>query len=210
MSPYRKVPARELATTNAPRELVYEAVDRATTTSSAVALFRIGSLPAIIAVMLAVTINGTAGAVGLAVGLAYAIWSSRRRREGATLTVDGPQLTVVTRGPNRRTESLAIGQLHDIELDIKKIRRVQEGDSAIPAVRFINANVMPEVDTARIVLVGEGRRVTLSESYMAHVDAVEWLGKIRVFLRKHGWVPPDEREPEEPEEDEGDEAAADL
>ena len=28
---------------------------------------------------------------------------------------------------------------------------------------------------------------------MAHADSVEWLGKIRVFLRSHGWLPEDER-----------------
>jgi hypothetical protein len=25
------------------------------------------------------------------------------------------------------------------------------------------------------------------------MDATEWLGKIRVFLRKHRWLPEDER-----------------
>jgi hypothetical protein len=28
------------------------------------------------------------------------------------------------------------------------------------------------------------------------MDATEWLGKVRVFLRKHGWLPADERKRE--------------
>jgi hypothetical protein len=26
------------------------------------------------------------------------------------------------------------------------------------------------------------------------MESIEWLGKIRSFLRSHGWVPEDERE----------------
>jgi hypothetical protein len=29
---------------------------------------------------------------------------------------------------------------------------------------------------------------------LPHFEATDWLGRIRVFLRKHGWVPEDERE----------------
>ena len=62
-------------------------------------------------------------------------------------------------------------------------------------MRFIDAKVGPKVDTARIVLVSaSGRQVTLTQDYLAHMSATEWLGKIRVFLRKHGWLPEDERE----------------
>jgi hypothetical protein len=70
-----------------------------------------------------------------------------------------------------------------------------DGDGAIPAMRFIDAKVGPKVDTARIVLIGaSGREVRLTEDYLSHMHATEWMGKIRVFLRKHGWLPEDERE----------------
>ena len=82
-------------------------------------------------------------------------------------------------------------------MDTKTIQKVQEGGDAIPAMRFINATVGPELDTARIVVVGaRGTRVPLTTEYIAHMDASEWFGKIRVFLRKSGWVPADERAPE--------------
>jgi len=36
----------------------------------------------------------------------------------------------------------------------------------------------------------------LTEAYVSQMDATEWFGKIRVFLRKNGWTPRDERESE--------------
>lgn len=51
------------------------------------------------------------------------------------------------------------------------------------------------VDVSRIVLIVADRRapIALSEARIAHMVAVEWLGKIRVFLRSEGWLPDDER-----------------
>ena len=57
------------------------------------------------------------------------------------------------------------------------------------------AEALPEVDQKRIMLVGKTGSVPLTEAYLASVDVTEWFGKIRVFLRKHGWVPESEREP---------------
>lgn len=52
------------------------------------------------------------------------------------------------------------------------------------------------VDTARIVLVARGRPpIMLCDDHLAHMDATEWMGKTRVFLRKQGRVPFDERDP---------------
>jgi hypothetical protein len=55
----------------------------------------------------------------------------------------------------------------------------------------------PPTSTApvRIVLVDvEGSEARLTEDWVRHLNAAEWLGKIRAFLRTHGWVPEDERE----------------
>jgi hypothetical protein len=82
----------------------------------------------------------------------------------------------------------------DVVLDTVTIQKVQEGGSAIPAMRFIDATVAPDQDTARIVIVGGGERYPLTEDYVAYMEATEWFGKIRVFLRKNGWVPLDERD----------------
>ncbi len=61
-------------------------------------------------------------------------------------------------------------------------------------MRFLDSRVAPEIENARIVVVGKRGEARLSEEYLAHMEASEWLGKVRVFSRKHGWVPRDERD----------------
>src|SRR5262249_20724692 len=98
-------------------------------------------------------------------------------------------------GQRELHERFRLSDLANVSLDIKTIERVMDGDSAIPAMRFIDAKVGPKVDTGRIVLVGtNGREVRLTDDFLPHMHCTEWLGKVRAFLRKHGWLPEDERE----------------
>ena len=85
----------------------------------------------------------------------------------------------------------------DVVLDTKTIRKVVDGDSMLPAVRFTNTKVGPEIDLGRIFLTNGHERYALIDDFLSHTHAIEWFGKIRVFLRLHGWVPPDEREGEQ-------------
>jgi hypothetical protein len=87
-----------------------------------------------------------------------------------------------------------LDDLANVVLDVKTIRRVTDGTSAIPGLRFVESTIGPEVDRARIVLVGtSGRELPLTEEYLPHMHSTEWLGKIRTFLSGHGWLPEDER-----------------
>jgi hypothetical protein len=160
--------------------------------SSAVILFQLFTLPVMAAAILSVTVTPTAGLLGLVATGAFFVWRWRRRGDLDTLvmSIESGEL-VVTRG-RRSLARLRLRDVEDVALDTKSIRPVQEGGSAIPAVRFIDSKVGPEIDVARIVLVGEGQTVRLHEDHVAHMTATEWVGKIRVFLRKNGWVPLDE------------------
>ncbi len=190
-----------------PRELVYEAIDRDQERGSAVLFFQLFSVPAIVgAVLASVTtpVVGLAGMIGSG-ALVVGLRQRTRKRSGAVLRVEEGKLSVRSRDRGRELGTLRLREVEDVGLEIKKIQRVQDGDSPIPAVRFIDSRIAPEVDTARIVITGrEGReRIVLTEAFLAHMDATEWLGKIRVFLRKHGWVPENEREDEREDEDDG-------
>src|SRR5262249_8410260 len=158
-----------------------------------IVIFKLLTLAALAAWALSRWISPTAGLVALIMVLVFGIrklWIEGRS-SGVILRVRGSQLEILSHRRRRHRASIPLADLRDVILDTKTIRRVQESQSAVPQVRFIETRVGPEIDTARIVLVARSE-VRLTEAYLAHMDSVEWLGKIRVFLRKHGWVPEDE------------------
>jgi hypothetical protein len=180
-----------------PAELVYAATDASRRGSSAVAMFQLFSVPLIVGLVLSQISNPTVALVGMLATAAAGIWWWRRAPHagGVVLRVERGELVVLSANKKQEKERIRLEDL-DVVLDTKVIQRVQEGGSAIPAMRFIDATVGPELDTQRIVVVGRGKTLPLTEAYVSHMDAVEWFGKIRVFLRKNGWTPADEREPE--------------
>jgi hypothetical protein len=194
---YRTPAARE-PDTGPPRELVYDATDATVARADGmIALFRHFTLPILGSTLVLLVAGRIAGVAVFACAATYSAWSwrTRKRRGGAVLTVDRDVLAVETRGKRAANDRVLLGDLANVMLDIKTIERVMEGGSAIPAVRFIDSKVGPKVDTARIVLVrASGQELPLTTDYLPHMHATEWLGKIRTFLRKHGWVPEDERE----------------
>jgi hypothetical protein len=192
MSVYRAPPTIETEEPP-PRELVVEMLDRASTQSGAAALFKIVVLPGVVAAFLTIVWTGAVGVVGMAIAMLLVIRSLRRAREQAVLSVDAGKLTIASRSS---VTTLPLWAVEDVELDIKKIQRVLEGSSAIPGMRLVESTVGPEIDTARIVIVAGTGRTHLSEQHIAHIDAIDSLGKIRLFLRKHGWLPQDERSPD--------------
>jgi hypothetical protein len=188
-----------------PSELVYVATDHEKK-GAHFAWMQLFVLPAILGAVVAVFHAW----LGLFVMLGAIVYSYRRRkksvtRAGAVLEVREGELRVYARDGVAPSSVIKLRDLADVRLDVKTIERVQEGNSMIPAVRFTNTTVGPAVDQARIVLVGRKTksspdrvRVHLTDEYFAHMDSTEWLGKIRVFLRKHGWLPVDERKKEKP------------
>jgi hypothetical protein len=160
----------------------------------AMAIFQIFSVPLVVAALASVFISPAMGLVGLVGSAAVLIWLFlRKKRPETELQMEPGAITVVKFG--KPVARYGLTELTNVRLDIKTIQRVQEGGSAIPAMRFIDSKVGPDLDTARIVFVtDDGTELPLTQDYLSHTDSSEWLGKIRVFLRKHGWVPADERD----------------
>jgi hypothetical protein len=141
------------------------------------------------------TVGSTAGLVAGAAAALLVLW---RRRAGhhasdKRLYVTKGVLMVEPRFGGGPGASFRLEDL-DVVLDTKTIRKVVDGDAMLPVVRFTATRVGPEIDTARIIFTSGQERVALDDRFVSHTDAVEWFGKIRVFLRKNGWVPFDERE----------------
>jgi hypothetical protein len=178
-------------------EFVYAPRNKSGRDHGLLVLYRLVSLPVMLTTG-AGWLGGSAGAMaGLLGSVGYVLWTwrARKRVQGAILRVADDELTVVVREPHIAHESLQLSELADVTLDLKTIERVIDGDSAIPATKLVNPKVGPRLDTARLVLVAaSGREVRLADEYLPHFEATDWLGRVRVFLRKHGWVPEDERE----------------
>lgn len=194
---YRSPANPEAVAVVARAELAYP-TGNARSRAPAIAILQLVSLPLLVAIVLQVVVGPTAGLVGLLGSIGFGLWTWRRGKSDAVVFhVDGPRLRV---GPARRPlYDGALDDVLDVALDTKQIEMVQEGGSAIPAVRFIESQVGPKLDRARLELVVRGRpSVTLTKEFGPHMEASEWAGKVRVFLRKHGWVPADEREDESP------------
>lgn len=175
--------------------LVYEPMAEDRARGRGIAAFQLVAISAIAGAALAVFVTPWAGLVGM-IGMAIAVGDfafGRRRGARISLRVAAGRVRV-----ERVTETVgefSLEELEDVTLDVREIQRVEEGASAIPAMRVLDARVSEPVDRARIVLVARGRPpLVLSDDYLAHMEATEGMGKIRVFLRKQGWVPLDERD----------------
>ncbi len=180
-----------------PVEFVFAPAARSERRIPGLAALQTLALPGVVGAALSVYAGPGAGFAGLVGSTALGVYLWRRRpRTGFVLRIEGGRLSVTPRGARKVGPSVALSDLHDVVLETMTIQPVVEGASAIPAMRFVQAQAGPEVDTARVVLVhGDGKRTRLGEHELAHMEASEWFGKLRVFLRKHGWLPPDEREP---------------
>ena len=178
----------------APSELVYAATDASRRGSSVVAMFKVFSAPMIVVIVLSQIAGPTVAVVGMVASAIAAIWWWRRAPNlgGVVLRVERGELWVTSENRTMATR-FPLAEV-DVELDTKTIQKVQEGGSAIPAMRFIDATVGPDLDVARIVVVGRSERLPLTDDSVPYMEATEWFGKIRVFLRKNGWVPGDERD----------------
>jgi hypothetical protein len=188
-----------------PSELVYVARSREND-GIQYAWMQLFVLPMVLGIVVAVV--SSVAWLGLVVMVGAFAFVFRHRKKavdakGAVLRIAEGELKVYTRVGVVPLAVFKLRELSDVRLDIKTIERVQEGDSMVAAVRFTSTRVAPAIDQARIVLVGrktkkssERPEVKLTDEFYAHMDATEWLGKIRVFLRKNGWVPVDERKKE--------------
>ena len=154
------------------------------------------AVPPVVAAVLAGAASPTAGLVGLvASGLGcYALGRHLARDDVRWLHVRAGDLFIGER-EDSRCHVASLSDLLDVSLETKTVTQMLEGASAIPAVRFEQATAGPEIDTARIGFVTErGTSHPLGDTYISHLYAAEALSQVRVFLRKNGWIPADERD----------------
>lgn len=122
---------------------------------------------------------------------AWALWNARRRRPQEVRVEVRDGVLRFTR--DGAAEEIPLGALTDVEMDRKAIQRVTYAQPV--GAPTPTTNLSGDVDLARIAFVVEGARapVLLTSRYTVYSECTERFGKLRVFLRKHGWLPADER-----------------
>jgi hypothetical protein len=173
-----------------PRELVIDCTpapgDSSDGGGSAMAPFM---LTALVAGLLAKFVSPTAALVPIAIAIVVVI-VRRKSDEGRFVLRVEDGAVEVTRERRRASGSAAasgagvrilLADLVDVALE-RKSHASGRGGSMTERVRIALERRAPESP------------VFVPEERVTPIEAQEWYGKVRVFLRKHGWVPENERE----------------
>jgi hypothetical protein len=166
-----------------PRELVVDASpapgDSGDGGGSAMAPF---ALSAIVAGLLAKYSSPTMALVPIGIAIVAVLFRTKSREGRFVLRVEDGTLEVTRerrRGPAVR---IKLADLLDVTLN-RETKAAGRGGSATERVRLALERRAPE------------EPVFVPEERITPIEAQEWYGKVRVFLRKHGWVPEGEHEP---------------
>lgn len=132
---------------------------------------------------------------GLA-GFATYRWLQNRKPERIVVTV---RQRIVEVALPSGVQQFELSRLRQIELDTKAIAKAYADNVVGTAV--VSLGVMPAIDVSRIVLVVDAddeddppQRLVLGSDFEGSSEVTLWLGKLRVFFRKNGWIPADERD----------------
>jgi hypothetical protein len=130
------------------------------------------------AALLAKLVSPYAGLAGLAAAVAVLV-ILRKPDEGRTvLSVADAVLTIRRERMKEPIAKIALSDVLDITIDRQT---QQQGQSAKERVRLVLERPAP------------ADPIYIPEARITPIEAQEWYGKIRSFLRKHDWLPKDER-----------------
>jgi len=116
--------------------------------------------------------------VAVAAVAAFARWRSREGR--FVLRVEDGSVEVTRERRAGPVARIALADVVDVTLD-RKTHQGGRGGTATDRVRLALERRTP------------GEPIFVPEERVTAIEAEEWYAKVRVFLRKHGWVPESER-----------------
>ena len=191
--PYREPAERPAAREPPPAEFVYLANSTERRSAALRNLAGYLWLSAFACGALIAALPGVGSVLSIAV-VALVVWRWRHTRRPERILVK-IQAGVVEIAGTKTSPRFALSSLRDVYLQTRTVEKAYADKMVGTAV--VSMAVMPSVDVSRIVLVhddedGEEHEIVLGSGYEPSSQIVEWLGKLRVHLRKHGWVPADE------------------
>lgn len=142
------------------------------------------AVPVLVAGLLAKLVSLTAALVCLGAAIALAILRRKPRHGRFVLRMHGEVLEVTREDKGAPSVRIALTDLVDVTLD-REMRPAAGGRGGAAAERM----------RLSFERHAPGEPVFVPEERVTPLEAQEWYGKVRVFLRKHGWVPEEERAP---------------
>lgn len=131
---------------------------------------------------------GIAGALGVG---AYLFHRTGQKRP-APLEAHVDDTGLVVRFHGEESLRVELDRVHDIVVDSSEIQRVtyhQAVGDPMPSTKLSGG-----VSVARLAAkLDDGTSTTLTKTATNYSECMETFGKLRVFLRSHGWKPVDER-----------------
>lgn len=180
-------------------EMTYEAATESNGGIAKVRILIFGfiGLPGLVALLLNGLGFGSLAVPGALVvaALVFAYWRWSEKPLPVVLAVRRGRLHVTS---GRREFDIALAELESVSIDRREIQRIQDGSALVPATMAINTSVGPVGEIVRVSLHGAKETFLLTEEWQSYTAGLEGMGKVRVFLRKHGWVPEEERAEEAP------------
>lgn len=166
-----------------PRELVIDARpapgDSSDGAGSAMAPF---AMTAVAAWLLAKYVTPSAALAPFALAIVVLIIRRRSHEGRFVLSVDAGALEVRRERRGAPPIRIALADLLDVTVD-RQTHHSGRGGSATERVRLALERRPPDAP------------VFVPDERVTPIEGQEWYGKVRVFLRKHGWVPENEHDP---------------
>lgn len=127
---------------------------------------------------------------GVCTSVAFIVRRGRIAQRGVVLRIDAGELHVNLL--HRRPRQVALSDIEGVELDTRAIQRVERDTSVVGQLTAGTRVGMPSEESRIVLVVGE-ESIPLTDARTRHSEALEWAGKIRMFLRSQGWLPLSER-----------------
>lgn len=192
-SPYRKhesLPTRR----EPPLELIYRPSGSDRQIAPVRRALKTALLAAPIAIALALFGAPTSSTFVMGGAIVFAVWRWRQTADmsGIRLRYEHDQL-LITFGRSDVPLRVPLRHLRNIQLDSKTIAKVSHEVRPDGVISMSGRPMVVDVSRVVLVLAEPEEPIHLTEDYVSHSECLEWLGKIRLFLRLHGWLPEDER-----------------
>jgi hypothetical protein len=143
--------------------------------------------------LLAFAFSTELGLALLGLSLGWGIYSHWKRKHQTKfeIRIEEGQLAIKTSAA--RDLQLALADIDDVQLSSRTVQNLSM-DQPLGAGGMSKVTVGPETGVGTIEFaLKSGKTVSLTEREETYFYCTEVMGKVRSFLRKHGWVPLSER-----------------